>query len=405
MATGPSLSDKKWFVKQFEDATIKYIPDYTTPVITLMGGVCRNSATIPTYGNNDAAVCHFTSDGKLMVDTELTVTSLTIDNISVFATNIANLDTAGPALIDASGHVQVDVLTMPGGLIGYAEDTAHVTGDFGFMQLAVMATTLTSLVNATGDYTPIQVNSKGSQYIDISSVLGSDISLTNPLFARLTDGVTGISVTAATNAMNTDLSSVAGTATNVNGGNRDAGTQTITLADDDPAVTALQIMDDWDETNRCAVNLISSQIGVAGGSGANGATVQRVTVATDDTVATDLTAIRTALERAPTVKNATGAAALSTLTAVADTYRLTSVSLHFSSAPTTSENVVISLDSIDGAAYDTVLYSVDPSASSATDIVYIPSGDLQFKAGDEILVAYSNTDTVTYGLRIVTQVI
>jgi hypothetical protein len=38
------------------------------------------------------------------------------------------------------------------------------------------------------------------------------------------------------------------------------------------------------------------QAGVAAGSGTNGATVQRVTVATDDTVATDLTAIKTAAQ-------------------------------------------------------------------------------------------------------------
>ena len=35
---------------------------------------------------------------------------------------------------------------------------------------------------------------------------------------------------------------------NVNGGNRDGGTQTVTLADDDPAVTSLGVMDDWDAT-------------------------------------------------------------------------------------------------------------------------------------------------------------
>lgn len=61
-----------------------------------------------------------------------------------------------------------------------------------------------------------------------------------------------------------------------------AGVQRVTLASDDPAVVSLAVMDDWDETNRCAVNLIASQVGVAGGAGANGATVQRVTVATDD---------------------------------------------------------------------------------------------------------------------------
>jgi hypothetical protein len=45
--------------------------------------------------------------------------------------------------------------------------------------------------------------------------------------------------------------------------------------------TALEIIDDWDETNRCAVNPISGQAGVQGASGAVTALTQRVTLATD----------------------------------------------------------------------------------------------------------------------------
>lgn len=48
------------------------------------------------------------------------------------------------------------------------------------------------------------------------------------------------------------------------------------------AVTALQIIDDWDETNRAAVNLIASQAGITGGAGAVGANTPRVTLASDD---------------------------------------------------------------------------------------------------------------------------
>jgi hypothetical protein len=59
------------------------------------------------------------------------------------------------------------------------------------------------------------------------------------------------------------------------------GVQRVTLASDDPAVTALQIMDDWDESNRAAVNTIAGQTGVAGGSGAVSALTQRVVLATD----------------------------------------------------------------------------------------------------------------------------
>lgn len=48
------------------------------------------------------------------------------------------------------------------------------------------------------------------------------------------------------------------------------------------ATTALQIIDDWDETDRAKVNLIVGQAGVAAGAGAVGATTQRATLASDD---------------------------------------------------------------------------------------------------------------------------
>lgn len=62
----------------------------------------------------------------------------------------------------------------------------------------------------------------------------------------------------------------------------------VTLASDDPAVTSLAVMDDWDESDRCKVNIIAGQAGVAAGSGANGATVPRVTIATDDQTAANI---------------------------------------------------------------------------------------------------------------------
>jgi hypothetical protein len=64
-----------------------------------------------------------------------------------------------------------------------------------------------------------------------------------------------------------------------------AGVQRVTLASDDPAVTSLAVIDDWDESDRAKVNLIVGQAGVAAGAGAVGATVPRVTIATDDQTA------------------------------------------------------------------------------------------------------------------------
>jgi len=62
-------------------------------------------------------------------------------------------------------------------------------------------------------------------------------------FVQVTDGTREVDIIATINSLKSDVSSIAGTATNVNGGNRDAGTQTITLADNDPAVVALQLID------------------------------------------------------------------------------------------------------------------------------------------------------------------
>jgi hypothetical protein len=47
------------------------------------------------------------------------------------------------------------------------------------------------------------------------------------------------------------------------------------------AVASLSVMDDWDETDRAKVNLIVGQAGIAAGSGVDGVTVPRVTLATN----------------------------------------------------------------------------------------------------------------------------
>lgn len=54
-----------------------------------------------------------------------------------------------------------------------------------------------------------------------------------------------------------------------------------TLAEQQTQTTALQIMDDWDESDRAKVNPIVGQAGVQGGSGTVSATTQRVVLATD----------------------------------------------------------------------------------------------------------------------------
>ena len=100
--------------------------------------------------------------------------------------------------------------------------------------------------------------------------------------------------------------------------------------------------------------------------------------------------------------NATGgnAIAASMSVPVGATYRIISVSLNLNAAPTTSENYTITLDANAGAAYDLLLYSLDLSTSSTTDVLWQPDQPLYLEGGDAIDVAYANTDTGTYGVQI-----
>jgi hypothetical protein len=58
-------------------------------------------------------------------------------------------------------------------------------------------------------------------------------------------------------------------------------TGTVTEASGAAIAASLSVVDDWDESDRAKVNLIAGQAGVAGGTGTDGATVPRVTLATN----------------------------------------------------------------------------------------------------------------------------
>ena len=100
--------------------------------------------------------------------------------------------------------------------------------------------------------------------------------------------------------------------------------------------------------------------------------------------------------------NGTGAAAIATSMTVpaGRTYQLLSVSLKYNTAPATSESLTVTLNANAGATYDTVLYTVDPSVLSVTSLLWQPDEPLYLEGGDAVDVAYTNTDTRTYGVQI-----
>lgn len=101
------------------------------------------------------------------------------------------------------------------------------------------------------------------------------------------------------------------------------------------------------------------------------------------------------------VDKTTGAVAIAASLSARDCITLRQVTLHFSSAPTTSENLVFKItNATDGAAYDTVIYTADPSTLSMTDLLWIPGNETVLVSGDSFDISYTNTDTRTYGLKI-----
>jgi len=101
------------------------------------------------------------------------------------------------------------------------------------------------------------------------------------------------------------------------------------------------------------------------------------------------------------VENATaGSGAIAASMTALRVARITNVTLNLDATPTTSENFTITFNSVTGAAYDALLYSVDLANESTTDVLWMPDQPLWMQPGDAIDVAYTNTDGNTYGVLI-----
>jgi hypothetical protein len=106
----------------------------------------------------------------------------------------------------------------------------------------------------------------------------------------------------------------------------------------------------------------------------------------------------------PVVTAGTGDEAISVSYAPGKSFWLDAVTVHLSSAPTTAGDLTVTLDAGGGSVYDIVLFQVDPSTGSGmTDIVYTPSVSILCTEDDAIVVEYANSDSKTYGTRIVTR--
>lgn len=231
-----------------------------------------------------------------------------------------------------------------------------------------------------------------------------------------------------------DLARVAGAATAVGAGVANPGTIRVVNASDDVNLTGILSKLDTELSTRASEATLAAQLditlsalrdAVLGASGNDLTTLQaaldaialdavslpEIKAATEATrtsveaLTADVAALKSRANKAatPVVTVATGSGAIAMSYAPGVAFWLDNVTVHFSVAPTTAGNLNVTLGAADGAVYDVVLLSIDPSATAATDICHIPIHPHLCAAGDQIRVEYANADLVTYGVRIVTR--
>lgn len=111
----------------------------------------------------------------------------------------------------------------------------------------------------------------------------------------------------------------------------------------------------------------------------------------------DLYDLQAAATQTAEVFSDTNTAAIAATHTASQLCHVKSVTLHLDAAPTTPEDLTITVDySGLGAAYDTVIFRLD--LVGAVDLIWQPDQPLMLRAGDALKIGWPNTDTVTWGL-------
>ena len=162
------------------------------------------------------------------------------------------------------------------------------------------------LVDSNGRLS-VDINSGGgsnaSVYVDDAdwSATSSSHTLIGGIFqsseGSITDGDTGPLRLTQNGHVKISADEIGGNTINTNGGNKDTGTLTVTIADNDTNLSAIktsvELLDNAVDGNYLNVNLNIAGTDVDANSGNKSAATPRVTIATDDT---NLSAIKTATD-------------------------------------------------------------------------------------------------------------
>lgn len=141
----------------------------------------------------------------------------------------------------------------------YADDAAFTPATGGVIATGMLFDDVAPDSVDEGDIGIGRMSARREAYIQIRDAAGNERGLNVDASGNITVNVTG-TVTVGSHAVT------------------NAGTFAV---QDAAAEASLSVLDDWDETNRAAVNTIAGQVGVQGASGIATALTQRVVLATD----------------------------------------------------------------------------------------------------------------------------
>lgn len=95
---------------------------------------------------------------------------------------------------------------------------------------------------------------------------------------------------------------------------------------------------------------------------------------------------------------ATGAGVISLNQLADDEWIMEQITVHLSAIPTTAEDLTLWKDSVEGAAYDTILLAFDFATQGVQDLVC--NNPFRWTKGDRVRVDFANTDTKTVGVEV-----
>ena len=223
------------------------------------------------YGSDDGGttkrVIKTDSGGAIQVDLEVASVTITGDALTALqnidtdtTTIISHLDGVEGLLTDI--EADTDTLAVVGG--GTEATALRVT----------IATDSTGVLSVDDNGSSLTVDNAGltelAAAINASSQMDVNIAASN---ATVTVSATDLDIRdlTATDVVTANLSATDNAVLDA------IEADTTTIAGDTTAIqTAVEIMDDWDETNRAAVNTIAGQVGVAAGAGTVDALTQRI---------------------------------------------------------------------------------------------------------------------------------